>query len=131
MKVLQGWMSKLRQGRIAPVIERWDQLRSWLSEDDGTWNDGAPRPFILFLALFGTAMVAISLFGDQGLFAYRSLYGQSRQLRREVTELEAREDYLTRQIHALRSDPAAIEKLARQKFGYAKPGEIVIQLPKP
>jgi cell division protein FtsB len=112
------------------AAEQWAHLRAWLREDDGSWNETAPRPFLLFLSLFGVAMIAISLFGDQGLFAYRSLANQARQLRQEVTALESQEDDLARQIHALRSDPAAIEKLARQKLGFAKPGEIVIQLPR-
>ena len=130
MKALQGWVERLRQGRLKPITDQWDQLRSWLREDDGSWNDSAPRPFLLFLSLFGVAMLAISLFGDQGFFAYRSLSGQAHQLRKEVADLQSREEALAFQIHALRTDPAAIEKLARQKLGLVKPGELVIQLPR-
>jgi len=103
----------------------------WVREDDNSWSNGAPRAFLLFLMLFGVAMVAVSLFGDQGLFAYRSLAGQARQLREDVTALDAREQELTGQIRALRSDPASIERLARRKLGLVKPGETVIQLPAP
>jgi cell division protein FtsB len=130
MKLAQAWMARLRQGRFRVVAERWDLLRQWLREDDGSWNESAPRPFLLFLALFGVAMVAVSLFGDQGLLAYRSLVSQARQLRLDVAELEGREEDLARQVRALRSDPAAIERLARQKLGLVKPGETVIQLPR-
>jgi cell division protein FtsB len=127
---VRDWWDRLRQGRLRPLAQQGARLVHWLREDDGSWNDGAPRPFLLFLMLFGTAMVAISLFGDQGLFAYRSLVGQSRQLHQEVDTLLAREQDLTRQIHALRTDPAAIERLAREKLGLVKPGETVIQLPR-
>jgi cell division protein FtsB len=120
---------RLRSGRLRFAMDRWDALVRWLREDDGSWSESAPRPFLLFLALFGVAMLAISLFGDQGLFAYRSLTLQARQLRVEVAALEQREQDLTHQVHALRSDPAAIEKLARQKLGLVRPGETVIQLP--
>ena len=122
--------ARLRQGRIKPLTDQGERLVDWVREDDGSWNDSAPRPFLLFLLLFGTAMVAISLFGDQGLFAYRSLVAQQRQLRLDVVTLESREQELTRQIHDLRSDPAAIERIARQKLGLVKPGETVIQLPR-
>jgi cell division protein FtsB len=131
MRSVHAWMAWLRQSRFRLVAERWDLLRQWLGDDDGSWNDSAPRPFLLFLALFGVAMIAISLFGDQGLLAYRSLSSQAWSLRQEVADLEGREADLARQIRALRSDPAAIETLARQKLGLAKPGETVIQLPRP
>ena len=34
-------------------------------------------------------------------------------------------------IDALRYDPKAVERLAREKFGYAKPGETVIRFEEP
>jgi cell division protein FtsB len=131
MRMAREWMVRLRQSRLKIVFEGWSQLRQWLGEDDGSWNETAPRPFLLFLSLFGVAMVAISLFGDQGWFAYRSLSSQAYQLRQEVADLETREQDLVHDIHALRSDPAAIEKVARAKLGLVKPGETVIQLPRP
>ena len=124
------WARRMRMGPLRPVADRWAALLGWLREDDASWNDSAPRPLVLFLTLFGVGMVAISLFGDQGFFAYRSLQAQARTLKQEVRALESREEDLTRQIHALRSDPAAIERVAREKLGLAKPGEIVIQLPR-
>jgi cell division protein FtsB len=125
------WWERLGGGRLRPIAAQGERLVHWVREDDNTWSERAPRPFLLFLILFGAAMVAVSLFGDQGLFAYRSLAGQTRQLREEVSALDAREQELARQVRALRSDPAAIERLARQKLGLVKPGETVIQLPAP
>ena len=34
-------------------------------------------------------------------------------------------------IDALRYDPKAVERLARERLGYAKPGEIVIRFEEP
>jgi len=127
---IREWWQRLRQRGLKPLAAQGERLVHWVREDDGSWNESAPRPFLLFLMLFGVAMVAISLFGDQGLFAYRSLTYQESQLRSNVQVLEVREQELIREIRALRSDPAAIERLARQKLGLIKPGETVIQLPR-
>ena len=130
-----GWTRQWRElvhgGWLKPIAEQGERLVRWVREDDNTWSEGAPRPFLLFLILFGAAMVTVSLFGEQGLFAYRSLAGQARQLRQEVGALDAREQELARQIRALRGDPATIERLARQKLWLVKPSETVIQLPAP
>jgi cell division protein FtsB len=126
---IRQWWGRVREGRLGPIAERGERLVHWVREDDNSWSEGAPRPFLLFLMLFGAAMVTVSLFGEQGWFAYRSLAGQTRQLREEAGALDAREQELTRQIRALRSDPAAIERLARERLGLVKPGETVIQLP--
>lgn len=125
---LRAFFGRMRHGRLKPIADQGERLVEWVREDDGSWNDNAPRPVLLFLLLFGTAMVAVSLFGDQGLFAYRSLKSQAHELRREIGNLERRELDLTREIRGLRTDPAAIERLARQKLGLVKPDETVIQL---
>lgn len=41
-------------------------------------------------------------------------------------ELETRKQY-SAAIEAMNNDPKAVERLAREKFGYAKPGETVIK----
>jgi cell division protein FtsB len=76
-------------------------------------------------------MFLVSLFGDQGLFAYRSLRGEAVSLRDEVGALKIKQQDLGREIRLLRGDPATIERLARERLGLVKAGEIVIQLPPP
>jgi len=106
------------------------RLRDWLREDDGTWHEGAPRPFLLFLLVFGVGIVTISLLGDQGLLAYYGLRREEVALRRDIDRLERRDLDLTGRIRALRSDPQYVEMLARQRLGLVKPGETVLQLPR-
>ena len=79
--------------------------------------------FLLFLA--GLIAVAVS---------YRPLIRQNENLRKEILRLDAqtqKEEENGRQlkanIEALRKDPKAVERLARERFGYAKPGETVIR----
>ena len=80
-------------------------------------------------AVFLTAMILMTLLGEQGLIAYLRLQREAERLRKEVHALEARQRELTWQVRALREEPGYIELLARQKLGLAKPGETIIQLP--
>ena len=65
---------------------------------------------------------------------YLPLIQQNERYRREVLRLDEqvqKESETKRQLNAsvesLSNDPKAIERLARVKFGYAKPGEKVIR----
>jgi cell division protein FtsB len=62
------------------------------------------------------------------------LIRQNERMRREIMRLdeqlqteEARSKKLQAEIEALRSDPKAIERLTREKLGYARPEETVIR----
>ena len=66
------------------------------------------------------------------------LIQQNERMRQRNGELETqilREEEAGRQLKAnldaQRSDPKAVERLAREKLGYAKPGEIVIRFQEP
>ena len=64
---------------------------------------------------------------------YLPLIQQNERMRADIMRLqtqlqieEASSKQLQAEIDALRNDPNAIERLAREKLGYAKPGETVI-----
>ena len=107
---------------------RLQRFRTWLL-DSGSQKETLPRVFLLFLLLFGTGMIVISLIGDQGLIAYYRLRTEAAQLRQDVKRLEKRRTFLGHEIRALRDDPRYIEHLARRDLGLVKKGEIVVQLP--
>ena len=65
---------------------------------------------------------------------YLPLINQNERMRHEILRLSAQiqqEDatgkQLRGQIDALQHDPKTVERLAREKLGYAKPGETVIR----
>jgi cell division protein FtsB len=69
---------------------------------------------------------------------YLPLIQQNERMRRRILEqdnqIQKQEDVsrqLRAAIDALRYDPKAVERLAREKFGYAKPGETVIRFGPP
>jgi cell division protein FtsB len=81
--------------------------------------------------LIVSATVLNSLFGERGIFGLRKAREEHEQLLREVEALEAENDRLSAQIHALRSDPLVVERLARETLGMAREGEIVLTIRHP
>lgn len=69
--------------------------------------------------------------GQNGYLTLRQRRQEMRQLELEVRRLTEENQRFDRQIQKLRSDPAAIERLARQEMKLARPGEFVFTLPAP
>ena len=84
------------------------------------------------LGVFGLLTVAILLlavFNDKGALQVRTKAKTLAAVESEVAQLEAENKQLTEEIQALRSDPATIEKLAREELKLVKPGEVVLVTP--
>jgi len=94
----------------------------------GIW-DKLTRVVIFLLFVAGVLGVAVWYF---------PLIKQNERMRREILRLDtqiAKADETSRQlkvsIDSLRYDPKALERLARERMGYAKPGEIVVRFEAP
>ena len=79
-------------------------------------------------------MVAVLLafhvvFGANGMMVYEHKRTESKALDQEIKSLQLEQQRLNERIKALKSDPAAIEKEAREQLRYARPGEVVYSLP--
>lgn len=95
-----------------------------MNVEDSIW-DKLTRVVIGLLLLAGLLGVGV---------LYLPLIRQNENYRKRVLELDLkvqREMETKRQysaaIEALNNDPKAVERLAREKLGYAKPGETVIK----
>jgi cell division protein FtsB len=84
-------------------------------------------PFALLV--FTLVAVPLHLFDEQGLPRYRELSDQ-------LAKVQTKNDRLRREIHELRSetdrlrtDPRAIERIARDELGMVREGEVVFQFP--
>jgi len=71
------------------------------------------------------------VFGANGLFVYQQKRKESRALQGQIQDLSRQNVALEQQIKALKSDPQAIEKEARERLRYARPGEVIYTLPTP
>ncbi|HEX6737388.1 MAG TPA: septum formation initiator family protein [Vicinamibacteria bacterium] len=79
----------------------------------------------LFGVILVIALVVGSLFGDRGILQLVSQRERAEALARELEEMREENRRLAQEIQALQADPRAIEKLAREQLGLARPGEKV------
>ena len=71
------------------------------------------------------ALVVGSLFGDRGMLQLVTQRQKAQALGRQLDDLRAENVALAAEISALKADPRAIERLAREQLGLARPGEVV------
>jgi cell division protein FtsB len=74
-------------------------------------------------------LVLFALFG--GDYGTQHLWGMNRQLdgeRARISVLRHEVDSLARVLHALKTDPATQERVARELYGMIRPGEILYQV---
>jgi len=67
--------------------------------------------------------------GKHGLSVWQQKRLEDKQLRKEIDSLEQENARLRERVEKLKSDPHAIEREAREKLHYAKPGEVIYSLP--
>ena len=73
-----------------------------------------------------TALAYHVICGEHGYLAYRHERQQYETLQKQTNLLQQENQDLQKHIDALKSDPKAVEKVAREQLHMAKPGEIVI-----
>jgi cell division protein FtsB len=69
------------------------------------------------------------VFSANGLMVYRDKRKTSEDLDRQIKALQQQNSGMESEIKALKTDPKAIEKEARERLHYTKPGEVVYSLP--
>ena len=69
------------------------------------------------------------VFGANGVLVYAQKRKEQRELQGQIESLKRQNDLLNQRIKALKSDPQTIEKEAREKLRYARPGEVIFTLP--
>jgi cell division protein FtsB len=82
---------------------------------------------ILVLALF--LLLVHDVFGAHGIIAMRRTQKQIDQIRDQIGKITDENKSLSGQVTALKSDPKAIERIAREEMGLARPGEFIYKLP--
>ena len=95
-----------------------------MNVDLGIWSK-------LTKVVVGLIMLAVLLLMGR---CYLPLIQQNERMRREISRLDAqlqketeKSKQLKAEIEALRNDPKTIERLTREKLGYARPDETVVR----
>lgn len=99
-----------------------------MNVDHGIWSK-------LTKVVVGLIVLAVLLLIGM---CYLPLIQENTRMRAQILKLDQqlqdeqkKSDQLQSQIDALRNDPKTVERLAREKLGYAKPDETVIRFEAP
>ena len=87
------------------------------------------RNTVYVLVLLCVALLVHEIFGQHGFLAMRRQQKEVEALQQKMQLLQQENLELEKQINALRSDPKAIERVAREQMRMARPGEIIYTLP--
>ncbi|MBG86300.1 MAG: hypothetical protein CMO80_05300 [Verrucomicrobiales bacterium] len=95
-----------------------------MEPDTGIWGRLTRAVmFLLLVALLALlAQLYVPLFKQNQRLRERNI-----QLEKDIVEQEALARRMDQEIEALRSDPEAIERRAREQLGYGKQGEVIIR----
>jgi cell division protein FtsL len=78
----------------------------------------------------GLALLLVQdVFGTHGVLAMRRSQREAGEIRKEIQKLNDENRQLQDRVKDLKSDPQAIEEIARKEMGLAKPGELIFKLP--
>jgi cell division protein FtsB len=106
----------------AEWVERTRPGWSWLARE---WR-------LLGTVASGLVIVVIlvhAIFGANGMVVYRQKRAEMQALQAEVDRLQKENELNAERIKQLKSNPAAIEKEAREQLHYSRKGEVVFVTP--
>jgi cell division protein FtsB len=81
------------------------------------------------VAVFAILLAIHVIFGANGMVVYQGKKSEYRALQKDTDQLQKENQELSERIKALKSDPSAIEKEAREQLHYARPGEVIYLTP--
>jgi cell division protein FtsB len=89
------------------------------------WNH---KGLLAACALGLIALAVVAVVGDHGFLHLRRLQTDQHALDHTVVQLQQRNEVLRRRIQRLQSDDRYIERLARERLGLVKKGEIIYRV---
>jgi cell division protein FtsB len=80
---------------------------------------------IVVASAAGIALLWSLVMGEMGAVKYFRMRSRENTLRADIDRLKEDNLRLIREVHDLKYDPAYLERMARDKIGLARPGEVV------
>lgn len=87
------------------------------------------RNAIFVMALLSLVMLMHEIFGQNGYLTLQRQKKQYNALQQQIQTVSKQNQQLKQKIKALKNNPEALEKQARDQLHLAKPGEIIYMLP--
>ncbi len=74
-----------------------------------------------------TLLLLQDIFGTHGVLAMRHAQKEAASVQQEIEQINKENRQLQDSVKALKTDPQAIERIAREELGLARPGEIIFK----
>jgi cell division protein FtsB len=82
------------------------------------------------LGLLLLVLVVHDIFGTHGYLAMRRTQQEIKKVNAGLNQLNKENLQLEQEVRELKTDPHKIEKIARDELGLARPGEVIIKIPR-
>jgi cell division protein FtsB len=90
---------------------------------------GLARYFLAPLGGLALAAAFLAVDSENGLRRLLSMRIRAAELDVRIADLQGQRERLERSVKGLRTDPLAVERLAREKLGLVREGETIVRLP--
>ena len=110
------------EAAAARWVEKTRPAWTWLAQE---WRRLGTALGVLIIG----GVFVHTMFGANGWIVYRQKKTEMQALERDVTRLQKENAQYAERIKQLKSDPAAIEKEAREQLHYTRKGEVVFVSP--
>lgn len=88
------------------------------------------RRNLLWILLAGLGLLVLQdVFGLHGVLAMRRAQHEAAREQQEIDRINQENVQLQNHVNSLKSDPQAIERIAREQMGLARPGEYIFKIP--
>ena len=116
-----------RPEKIAPSrIEAADARLQSFSEQFGQFW----RRNVMWILLAGLGLLILQdVFGTHGVLAMRRAQHEAKRDQQEINRINQENVQLQNRVNSLKTDPEAIERVAREQMGLARPGEYIFKIP--
>ncbi|MGH9683268.1 MAG: FtsB family cell division protein [Candidatus Acidiferrales bacterium] len=111
-----GGRTKLGQAVSEAELTFAEQLRQFLRRNMN-W---------LLVGALGLLLLQ-DIFGTHGVLAMRRSEQEASRVQDEIRQLDQENQKLQNRVKSLKSDPSAIERIAREEMGLARPGEYIFK----
>ncbi|MGA8766628.1 MAG: septum formation initiator family protein [Candidatus Acidiferrales bacterium] len=101
---------------MEPAMGFTEQLRDFLRRNANWFLAGA-------LAL----LLLQDVFGTHGVLAMRRAQKEAANVKKEIEQINEENRQLQDRVKSLKTDPQAIERIAREEMGLARPGEYIFK----
>ncbi len=88
------------------------------------------RHNLMWILLAGLGLLVLQdVFGLHGVLAMRRAQQEATREQQQIDRINQENVQLQNRVNSLKTDPQAIERIAREQMGLARPGEYIFKIP--